>query len=186
MQQARQLQAPACRSEGQHQFLQGGGPRGGSGGGGQSSARIRQTQPAAEGSRPGREQHHALAEAADGLLQLGAAGLVQLLDLGDIEGLLEGAATGGNQHQVVIDQGRGDRLGLLADQGAAAADQAHAPVAADLQVGASQAAGLPKALQEASGPLGIATAQGQHPAGRMVWRRGRQQGQADFFAQPGG
>ena len=51
----------------------------------------------------------------NGLLQLGTAGLVQVLDLGDIEGLLEGAAAGGDQHQVVVDQGRGDRLGVLAD-----------------------------------------------------------------------
>ncbi len=112
------------------------------------------------------QQGHPFTQSAQALRQAGVGRLVELIDLGDIEGLLQRAAARGQQHKVVIDQGGRQRQGLLAAQGAAAADQAHAPVAADLQLGAGQAARLPEALQKAAGAVAIAAGKGQHPAGR--------------------
>ena len=79
-----------------------------------------------------------MAQALQALEELGACRLVEVVNLGDIEGLLQHRSTRGNQHQVVVDQGRGQgHRGLTRPhKGTAAADQAHAAVGADLQVGA--------------------------------------------------
>ena len=98
------------------------------------------------------------------LLKAGAGRLVELIDLGDVKGLLQHPPTRRDQHQVVVDQRRSDRHRGGAHQGTTATDQTHAAVAADLQVGARQTAGLPEALQKAAGAVSVATAQGQQPA----------------------
>ena len=97
-----------------------------------------QAQPFDQGLGPGGEQGRALAQALQALEKLGACRLVEVVDLGDIEGLLQHRSARGNQHQVVVDQGRrqGHRGLTSPHKGTAAADQAHAAVGADLQVGA--------------------------------------------------
>ena len=175
-QQSFQRQGTAVGSQAGHELLHRAGP----------GELGRHAQPGPQNFSLGREQYSPLAQAPQGLLEGGTGRLIELIDLGDVEGLLEHAATGGNQHQIVVDQGSGDRHRRSAHQGATATDQPHASVAADLQVGAGQAAGLPEALQETAGPIGIAAAQGKEPAvGGSPWLVG-QQGQAQFRAEPGG
>ena len=133
--------------------------------------RLREPQPLLHGLRPGREDRHTAAQAIHGLLQRGTGSLVELINLRHIEGLLEHTPTGSDQHQIVIDEGCGQRLGVLAKQGAAATDQAHAAIAADLQIRASQAAALPETLQKTASTFTVAAAQGQHPTGLLLGRR---------------
>jgi hypothetical protein len=148
----------------------------------------------ASGAVAGRPRGTAAAPRAG--LEAGVSGLVELVDLGDIEGFFQHPPAGGDQQQVVIDQGGGQGHGLLADQGAAAADQPHAAVAAHLQIGAGQAAGLPEALQEAPGTAGIAAAQGQQPVAPGLRARAGgaglagsgpvEEGDADLRGEPAG
>ena len=172
--QAIDLKPRPLRGEREHQLHRGG------------VLADRQAQPLLHCFGAGRQQRHPFAQPLDGFLQGSAGRLIQFIDLGDIERLLEHAATGGDQDQVVIDQRRGQGLGVLPQQRPPAADQAHAAIARDLQIGARQAAGLPEALQEATGPFVVTAAQGQDPAGGLLATGWGQQSEAAFIPKPRG
>ena len=93
---------------------------------------------------------------------------------------------GFDQEQVVIHQSRGQGHRHLTPQGATTTDHPHAPIIRHLQIGARQTAGLPETLNKVAGPIGVAAAQGQQPAGPGSRGMGIQQGHADFRSQPAG
>ena len=90
-------------------------------------------------------------------LEINIAKLMEVIKLRHIQGLLQNPPSRGQQQQVVVDQGGSQRLRFTAQQGSTAADHSHTAVATDLQIRASQTAGLPKPLQEALGTILIAT-----------------------------
>ena len=108
-----------------------------------------------------------------------------ILQLRNIQRLFQHATAGRKQQQIVVDQRRGQRNRSPALQSPTATDQTHAAVAAHLQVGPGQAAGLPEALQKEPGAIAAATGKSQDPAGIGSRPVGIQQGETDIRTEPG-
>ena len=107
-----------------------------------------------------------------------------ILQLRNIQGGLQHAAARSEKEQIVINQGRRQRLGLAAEKSTTATDQAHAAIATHLQVRAGQAARLPETLQESSGPITVPAGERQHPAGRPTGVAGVDECETQFRPQP--
>ena len=142
-----------------------------------------QLKPPPQRIRGCRDQCHPMVQLGNVPPQLLIPELMLLLQLRHIQSSLQHPPPGGQQHQVIVNQGRRQRLRVPSHQGTTATDQSHAAVAADLQIGARQAAGLPEALQKAAGPIAVRARQRQHPTRRIT---GIQQGEAEVRPNPAG